>query len=166
MSHFRTCGAILAIPFLAACSAFCQTAAPAPAPAATPAATATDAQAPAPPAALSTPAFAGPLQQLPPAEFDAGPLRKIAVNGVITGFGMWQDNHVPGDNTVQSSLSNGQIFIQKPDGWFQVYVQAGAYTLPALATPFLDTGKTVNDFYGPVPQGFVKLAPTGKWKNT
>ena len=49
---------------------------------------------------------------------------------------MWQGNHVPGDNPTQAALSNGQIFIQKTDGWFQFYVQAGAYTLPALATPF------------------------------
>ncbi len=70
---------------------------------------------------------------------------------------MWQGNHVPGDNPTQAALSNGQVWIQKTDGWFQFYLQAGAYTLPALATPFLDTGKTITDFYGPVPVGFVKL---------
>ena len=32
-----------------------------------------------PPTALPTPAMAGPLQELPPATFDAGPFGKIAV---------------------------------------------------------------------------------------
>ena len=113
--------------------------------------------APAAPAALPTPAITGPLQGIPPMIFNAGPFRKIAVNGILNGFGLWQGNHVPGDSTGQAALSNGQIFIQKPDGWFQFYVQAGAYTLPALATPFLATDKTLTNFYGPVPQAFLKL---------
>src|SRR5882724_1519925 len=113
--------------------------------------------APAAPATLPTPAIVGPLSAIPPLVFDAGPVGKIAVNGIVNGFGMWQGNHVPGDNTTQAALSNGQVFIQKTDGWFQFYVQAGAYTLPSLATPFLATDKTMTNFYGPVPQGFVKL---------
>jgi len=122
---------------------------------ATPPADATPA--PAAPAALPTPAITGPLQGLPPATFDAGPFGKIAANGILNGFGMWQGNHVPGDEPTQAALSNGQVFIQKTDGWFQFYLQAGAYTLPSLATPFLATDKTLTNFYGPVPQGFVKL---------
>lgn len=118
------------------------------------------------PAPLTTPAFAGPLAQLPPVSFQAGPLGTLALNGVLSGYGLWQSNPSPGDHTSQAALSNGQLFVQKPTGWFQFYVQAGAYTLPALATPFLATDKTVSDFYGPVPQAFVKIAPGGKWKNT
>jgi Putative beta-barrel porin-2, OmpL-like. bbp2 len=115
---------------------------------------------PPPPAvstALPTPAITGPLTASPPLVFEAGPFGKIAVNGMLSGFGMWQDNPSPGDDSTQAALSNGQVFVQKTDGWFQFYVQAGAYTLPALATPFLDNGKTLNNFYGPVPVGFVKL---------
>ncbi len=113
--------------------------------------------APSGPAVLSTPAITGPLQGIPPATFDAGPLGKLSANGLVDGLGMWQGNHVPGDNPTQAALSNGQVWIQKTDGWFQFYLQAGAYTLPALATPFLDNGKTLTDFYGAVPVGFVKL---------
>ncbi len=130
------------------------------APAATPAATsdqAAPAAAPATPTALGTPAITGPVANLPPAVFDAGPLGKLSVNGIITGFGMWQGNHVPGDSNTQAALSNGQVFLQKTDGWFQFYVQAGAYTVPALGTPFLQTDKTLSDLYGPVPVAFVKL---------
>ena len=113
--------------------------------------------APPAPMALTTPAITGPLSNLPPLVFDAGPVGKVAVNGMITGFGMWQGNHVPGDNQTQASLSNGQIFLQKTDGWFQFYIQAGAYTTPALAVPFLQTDKSVSDLYGPVPVAYLKL---------
>jgi hypothetical protein len=116
---------------------------------------------PAAPAPLATPSVTGPLQWLPPAMFDAGPLGKIAANGIVTGFGLWQGNHVPGDDIGQATLSNGQVFIQKADGKVQYFIEVGAYTMPALATPFLAADKTVSDFYGPVPVAFLKV-PAGK----
>ncbi len=124
-------------------------AAPAPAPAA------------AAPSPLPTPSVTGPLQWLPPATFSSGPFGKLAANGIVTGSGLWQGNHVPGDNTGQATLSNGQIFIQKADGPVQFYVQVGAYTMPSLGTPFLPADKTLTDFYGPVPVAFLKI-PAGK----
>jgi hypothetical protein len=127
-----------------------QAALPADQPAAAPAA-------PAAPAALSTPAITGPVSNLPPAVFDAGPFGKLSVNGIITGFGMWQGNHLPGDSNTQASLSNGQIFLQKTDGVFQFYIQAGAYTVPSLGTPFLNTDKSLTSLFGPVPVAFAKI---------
>ena len=115
------------------------------------------AAAPAAPAALSTPSITGPLSNLPPAIFDAGPFGKIAVNGFLSGIGVAQNNHVPGDKSTQEALSNGQVFLQKTDGWFQFYLQAGAYNIMALGVPFLATDKTITDLYGPVPVAFVKL---------
>ncbi len=86
------------------------------------------------PAPLSTFVLTGPLQWLPPATFDAGPLGKLSVNGIVTGFSQFQSNHVPGDESAQATLSNGQIFIQKADGKFQYFIQAGVYTMPALVS--------------------------------
>jgi hypothetical protein len=128
-----------------------------------PASTPADQVAPPASATLSTPVMTGTLLNLPPAVFDAGPLGKLSVNGIISGLGMWQGNHVPGDSNTQAALSNGQIFLQKTDGWFQFYVEAGAYTVPALGIPFLQTDKTVSELYGPVPVAFLKLQPE---KNT
>ena len=128
------------------------TLAPAPAPAA-----------PAPATALPSPSITGPLSGIPPTIFDAGPFGKIAVNGILSGFGVGQDNFVPGDKSGQATLDNGQAWIQKTDGWWQFYLQAGAYTLPALATPYLNTGATVTNFYGPIPTAYLKLVPS---KNT
>lgn len=115
--------------------------------------------APAAPAPLSTPAITGPLSNLPPAEFDAGPFGKLAVNGFLSGMGLVQNNHLPGDDSHQAALSNGQVFIQKTDGWFQFYVQAGIYNLPALSSSFLPSDKAVTGLYGPVPVAYVKLQP-------
>jgi hypothetical protein len=132
---------------------------PAPAPAAAPVA-----QAPAlatAPAPLSTFVLTGPLQWLPPATFDAGPLGKLSVNGIVTGFSVFQNNSVPGDDNAQATLSNGQIFIQKADGKYQYFIQAGVYTMPTLSVPFVNAQNTVNSFYGPVPVAFLKL-PVGK----
>lgn len=126
--------------------------------------TATAAPAPAPPAPLPTPSITGPLSNLPPAEFEAGPFGKLAVNGFLSGMGLVQNNHIPVvDDSKQAALSNGQVFIQKTDGWFQFYLQAGIYNIPALGTPFLASDKTVSNFWGPVPVAFVKLQPA---KNT
>ena len=134
-----------------------------PAPSSTPAAQtpAPAAPAEAAPAPLSTFVLTGPLQWLPPAVFDAGPFGKLSVNGIITGFAVGQNNPVPGDDTKEATLSNGEIFIQKADGKFQWYVQAGEYTMPTLGTPYLDAQDTVKDFYGPVPVAYAKIA-TGK----
>ncbi|WP_420239944.1 outer membrane beta-barrel protein [Telmatobacter bradus] len=128
---------------------------PAPAPAA-PAAPAADAPTP-----LSTFVLTGPLQWLPPATLDAGPLGKVSVNGILSGYGQFQNNAVPGDDVKNATLTNGEIFIQKADGKYQYFVQAGTYALPSLGTPFIAADKTVSNFYGPVPVAFLKI-PTGK----
>ena len=113
------------------------------------------------PAPLSTPSLTGPLQWMPPATFSAGFLGKVDANGIVAGSGMWQGNHVSGDDAGRAALSNGQIFFQKTDGLVQYYIQVGVYTLPSLGTPFLATDKTVSDFFGPVPVAFIKV-PIGK----
>ena len=128
----------------------------------TPATPPATAPAPAPaPAPLSTFVLTGPLQWLPPATFDAGPLGKLSVNGIVTGFSVFQNNSVPGDDKAQATLSNGQIFIQKADGKFQYFVQAGVYTMPTLSAAFMNAQNTVSNYYGPVPVAYLKL-PVGK----
>jgi hypothetical protein len=116
------------------------------------------AAAPAAPAPLSSPAMTGPLSNLPPATLDLGPIGKVSVNGIVSGLGLLQTNHGAIDQKGQGALSNGQIFVQKADGLFQFYFQAGAYDLPSLGASFLQTDKTMSDLYGPVPVGYLKLA--------
>jgi hypothetical protein len=120
----------------------------------------------APPAAadaapLGTPAMVGPLSAAAPNMFDAGPFGKLAVNGVLSGFGVWQSNPTSTDSGGTADISNGQVFLQKPTGVVEFYLQAGAYNFPSLGTPILSTRDLVSDFYGPLPLAYVKLAPKG-----
>ncbi len=126
-------------------------------PAAQPLAAPTPPPEPPAPAALPTPSITGPLSGLPPFTFEAGPAGKISVNGILDGLGMWTGNYVAGDHNTQAGLSNGQVFIQKADGLFQFYLQAGAYNIAALGTPYLETDKTMSKLFGPVPVAFFKL---------
>src|SRR5262249_5865979 len=101
------------------------------------------------PAALLTPAIMGPLRGIPFATCNAGPFGKLAVNGIVNEFGMWQGNRVPSNEPTQAALSNRQVFIQKTDDRVQFYLKVCAYTIPPLATPFLVNDKTLINFYGP-----------------
>jgi hypothetical protein len=75
----------------------------------------------------------------------------------VTGFSQFQTNHVPGDDSAQATLSNGQVFIQRADGKVQYYIQAGIYTMPTLSAPFVNAQDTMKNFYGPVPVAYLKL---------
>ncbi|HWF75865.1 MAG TPA: outer membrane beta-barrel protein [Caulobacteraceae bacterium] len=102
------------------------------------------------------------------ATFDAGPLGKLTVNGVISGLGYVQDN--PGfdldgrpNKTTGIDLSNGLATIQKTDGVFQFVVQAGVYSFPALGTPYTTSTRSTTDLFGAVPVGYVKIVPNSTW---
>jgi len=124
----------------------------------TPAADASASTPPAPPTLL--PAMAGPLAiNSKPNSYDAGPLGNVYVTGIVSGFAQWQNNAVPGDRGHQADVSNAQIFVNKPTGLVQFFVQAGAYSLPDIGTPYIRAGKATQDFYEPFSQGYLKLAP-------
>lgn len=98
--------------------------------------------------------MSGPLQTAPPHEVEGG---KLAVTGVLSGMGWTEGNHAPGDDASHWDVSNAQIFVQKTSGWWQFYLQGGAYNLPAIGIPFASTSDTVKNIYGPFPQGYLKL---------
>ena len=95
-----------------------------------------------------------------PKRLDAGPLGKMYVTGAVTALGQWQNSIFPGDRRWQADLSNGQIFLNKTDGVVQYFVQVGAYSIPALGVPYIRTRDAIDAYFGPFPQGFVKVAPT------
>ena len=123
---------------------------------AAPAAPAAPAEAP---TALPTPSITGPLAAAVPITLEAGPLGKLSLNGVVSGFGVFQSNAVPGNSGAEGNLSNGQVWIQKTTGWWQFYVQAGAYDITALGSPYIQTETALTDLYGPVPTAYFKLVP-------
>jgi hypothetical protein len=115
---------------------------------------------PAAPTALTTPPLTGPLAgNSNPINFEAGPLGPVYLTGIVSGLGLWQNNPFPGDQRSLASLSNGQFIFQKTDGLIQYYVQAGAYTIPSLGTPYFNTPKATGDFFTALPVANLKLAP-------
>ncbi len=101
--------------------------------------------------------MAGPLATAIPHEISAGPFGKLEVTGILSGIGMTEGDHVPGDPATRWDLSNAQVFVQKTTGWWQFYLQAGAYNIPDLGLPSASTADTVKYLYGPFPQGYLKL---------
>ena len=124
-----------------------------PAPA-TPAPAATPAAAPMP---LPTPSMSGPLATGIPHELPAGPFGKIEITGVLSGIGLFGNNPVVHGDEGHVDVSNAQVFIQKTSGWFQFFVQGGAYNLPVVGVPFAKTGPTTTGTFGPFPVGYAKL---------
>jgi len=109
---------------------------------------------PADPQPLAMPSMSGPLQTAVPHEVEGG---KLAVTGILSGIGWTEGNHIAGDSATHFDVSNAQLFVQKTSGWWQFYLQGGAYNLPAIGVPFLSTSDTVKNIYGPFPQGYLKL---------
>jgi hypothetical protein len=128
---------------------------------------------PAPP--LTTPSVTGPLTMASPNPIDLGnlgipvlsdmapPIRdlfKFDANAVVSGIGIVQSHAVDGDRSARADASNAELILQKPDGLIQYYLQVGAYSIPALGTPYVSSGNAVNRLYGPLPAAFLKIAPT------
>src|SRR5271169_6537254 len=85
------------------------------------------------PTPMAAPAMSATLAANPnPAVFDAGPVGKVTVDGVLTGVGFWQSNAQVdffGANTQDNywDVSNAQVIINKSDGVLQFFIQAGSY---------------------------------------
>jgi hypothetical protein len=152
---------------LSSAAAACPAVAASPAAAPSPVAAAT----PVPP--LTTPSMTGPLQWQSPTAIDlskmlglnemAPPiadLLKFDINGVASAIGIVQNHAQSGDRSARADASNGEVIIQKADGLIQYYLQVGAYSIPALGTPYVSSGNAVNRLYGPLPAGYIKIAPT------
>ena len=117
------------------------------------------AAAPAGPTALSSPSMSASLSNnSDPLNADLGPLGKIYVSGQISAFGSVETAHGAGDQR-KADVSNLQIEVQKTDGVFQFYVQAGEYDLPSLGAPILNATRDTESTYRYVPTAYVKLVP-------
>jgi len=113
---------------------------------------------------LPVPVMEGPLAFSPvPPAVKAGALGTWYVDGVASGLVLQQENADRGDRDALGDFGNAQIFIQKIDGVVRAYVQLGAYALPALGAPYThaqDASTAVEKLFGPVPQAFIKIAPS------
>lgn len=115
----------------------------------------------APPALL--PAITGALSHNPdPISFDLGG-SKIYVSGIASGYLGAQSNTTPGVSSSFADVSNAQVVIQKVDGVFQFLVQAGLYSHETLGLPYARATSYTDATYGPVPQAWLKIAPSSSF---
>ena len=127
------------------------TAAPAPAAAAA-------APAAAPTSPVSTPSMEGPLAvNLKPESFDIPDFGKIYVSGAVTAIALADTPTFAGEKNAYADVSNAQVFIQKVDGEFQFFLDAGSYSFPTVGVPYTEAGTTMNNTFGALPVAFVKF---------
>lgn len=118
--------------------------------------------APAPPAL--SPALAGPLSYNPdPLSVDVPSVGKLYITAIGSGFVGTQSRSTPGVASSFADVSNAQVIIQKPEGVIQFLVQAGLYNHETLGTPLVRSTQFTDITYGPVPQAWLKLAPSSNF---
>lgn len=133
----------------------------------TSAALAQEANTPPASAAMTTPAMAGPISaNQNPYSMDLGGelLGKVYIGGAVTGMTYFQSSptrSTPGDVPSYMDLTNAQITLQKTDGWFQYYIEAGNYSFPTLGSSYLKSSQATPSSYGVVPAAYVKLQGSG-----
>ncbi|WP_336489639.1 porin [Methylobacterium nigriterrae] len=122
-------------------------------------------------ATLSLPAFNGVIKASPnPACFTVPGFGDIYVGGAVTGYAYTQTNQfpfsaapLPSDRAARVDFSNLQTWIQKADGPFQFYVQAGAYAIPALGFVNYGTFDQTDLLFSPLPVAFGKFVFNDNW---
>jgi len=118
------------------------------------------AAAPAGPTPLTTPAMSSSLSSnADPLNADLGPLGKIWVSGQVTGFLDFQTAAPSNSAKRKGDVSNLQIEVQKTDGVFQFYVQAGLYNFPSLGTPIGTSPRITESTFKYVPVAYIKIVP-------
>ncbi len=94
-----------------------------------------------------------------PESFDIPDFGKIYVSGAVTAIGLGDSPSFYGEKSAIGDLSNAQVFIQKVDGQFQFFADAGTYSFPTVGVPYFSSGNIVSWTYGALPVGFVKFVP-------
>lgn len=109
------------------------------------------------------PSLSGPISYNPkPLSIDLGG-SKIYVTGIASGYLGTQSSTTPGVASSFADVSNAQVIIQKPEGVFQFLVQAGLYSHETLGLPYARAASYTDATYGPVPQAWVKIAPSSSF---
>jgi len=113
---------------------------------------------------MTTPPLTGPLVANPnPMKFEIPQLGTIYATGQLTGLAMGTGNAVVGDKDGQFDISNGMAQIQKTDGMWQFYLNAGIYSLPTVGVGYVRASNLNNLTFGPLPVAYGKFAPTDEF---
>lgn len=117
-----------------------------------------------PAAAAPTPALLPPLAVTltpnpKPARFDVGPLGPVYLTSVVSGLALTQSNVTLSDRTHQFDVDSVSVFLNKPEGMWQYYLQLGQYSIPSIGTPYLRSISATPSFFTYLPLAFIKFAP-------
>ncbi len=106
----------------------------------------------------------GPLAvNLKPESFDIPDFGKIYVSGAVTGIALADTPRFFGEKSAIADVSNAQVFVQKVDGAFQFFLDAGAYSFPTVGVPYTTASNTMSATFGALPIAFVKYAPNANF---
>lgn len=94
-----------------------------------------------------------------PVTFDVESFGPMTLSFIGSGFAQWQTNRVSGDRSALGDAFNGHVILQKSSGEFQFLLHAGVYSFPTLGVPYFRAGKTLPEYFGPLPEAYVKYAP-------
>ncbi len=98
-----------------------------------------------------------------PISFDPG-IGKVQITGQLSGLAFYQSNstgtdygYYPGNADSYLDIDNALITVQKTDGMFQFFVQAGAYSFPTLGFPYVKSSVVPAATFGVVPLAYGKI---------
>jgi hypothetical protein len=124
-------------------------------------------------ATLLGPSFGPTIKANPDPFCFPTPVGEIYVGGALSGYAYTQSNPfsfttpagVPfsSDRGDRVDFSNLQAWIQKADGPFQFFVQAGAYTIPGLGLPIFNTFAQTDGLFTPLPVAYGKFVINDMW---
>jgi hypothetical protein len=78
----------------------------------------------------------GPLAvNLKPESFDVPDFGKIYVSGAVTAIALADTPYPSSEKGAYADLSNAQVFVQKVDGAFQFFLDAGTYSFRPSECP-------------------------------
>jgi hypothetical protein len=123
---------------------------------------------PAPAAAPAAPTFSigmdGPIVINPtPYVVKSGAFGDITINGAVSGLAFAQSHHLTGDHSGVGDITNAQILIEKTDGLFQFFVDAGSYSFPTVGVPYTKSSTATKNNFGNVPMAYVKIVPNSSF---
>jgi len=99
----------------------------------------------------------GPLAvNLKPESFDVPDFGKIYVSGAVTAIALADTPYPSSEKGAYADLSNAQVFVQKVDGAFQFFLDAGTYSFPTVGVPYTESGSTNTATFGALPLAFLK----------
>jgi hypothetical protein len=124
-------------------------------------------------ATLLGPSFGPTIKANPDPFCFPSPIGDIYVGGALTGYAYTQSNPtlfttLPGvpfssDRGDRVDFTNIQGWIQKADGPFQFFVQAGAYSIPGLGLPIYNTFTQTDALFTPLPIAYGKFVINDMW---